>query len=538
MASAFGDNPVPKAAAPSRVLLSHTPEQIAAKIRYEKSPKQKLFLLHSWLGFHLALLLATVLLTGTIAVVSDEIDWLFHPEMRVQPGDTKVSWGELEKAVRAAAPNDALRTLQRGEADYFAYRASLLTPSGVRYFLHVDQWTGEVTGRTHPLTVQRFFRDLHRYLFTPSIISLPIVCSMGLVMLLSLYTGLKTAGRLRVAAFRLRTHQGLRVFLGDFHKVVAIWSLWFLVLIAVTGLWYLAEFGGAIAGKRFEPPRTGLSTERIEEFGSVIPRISTNEIIRRAEAAIPDWEPSAIFYPSAPGRPMMVWGRWIDPFVRDRANRVSLDPMDGSIIQISRSTENGVVAYLNDVADPLHFGDLGESLTIKLIWFLFGLGLCTLSFTGVWLSFKRLKKVSLSTAQLSTTPVLIAAIVFGYAYVQRYLDPGTHHQALAESLQVNGALTIRAVHSYVEEDDSQWIRIRVRHKEGMANFSAATVELANKQSIALKPVFYGPETILQAKLDPSETRAPLTVTSITLVDGAATELELTPPMLIVDSASP
>ncbi|MEO0436788.1 MAG: PepSY-associated TM helix domain-containing protein [Pseudomonadota bacterium] len=492
--------------------------------------------MHSWLGFHLALLLATVLFTGTIAVISDEIDWLFHPEMRVKPDDSRVPWGTLEEAVRIAAPNDALRTLQRGEADYFAYRATLQTPAGTRYFLHVNQWTGEVTGRTHPLTVQRFFRDLHRYLFTPSIISLPIVCSMGLVMLLSLYTGLKTAGRLRVAAFRLRRKSGLRVFLGDFHKVIAIWSLWFLVLIAVTGLWYLAEFGGAIAGKRFEPSRTGLAAERVEAFGAVIPRIPTDEIVRRAEAAIPDWVPSAIFYPSSPGRPIMVWGRWVDPIVRDRANRVSLDPVDGSVVQVSRSTENGVVAYLNDIADPLHFGELGQSLTIKILWFVFGLGLCTLSFTGVWLSFKRLKKISLSTAQLSTTPILLAAIVFGYSYVQRYLDPGTHHQALAESLQVSGDLTVRAVHSYVAEDDSQWIRVLVRHREGMANFSAANVELGRDQSIALKPVFYGPETILQAKLDRSQISAPLTMRSITLVDGAAEEVELVTPIMVVDSS--
>ncbi|MEM6773653.1 MAG: PepSY-associated TM helix domain-containing protein [Pseudomonadota bacterium] len=484
------------------------------------TPKRRLFALHSWFGFHLALIMSVVLFTGTIAVIADEIDWLLRDEMRVTPGEQKVSWSAMERAVRAAAPEDGLTVLWQGEADYFAYRAVMLTPTRTSYFLHVDPWTGAVTGRTHPLTVQRFFRDLHRYLFTPKIISLPIVCSMALVLLLSLYTGLKTAGRLKTVAFRVRIHRGARVFIGDFHRAAGIWSMWFLVLIATTGLWYLAEFGGQLAGTRFEPSRTGLSEERVKSFGTVIPSISSDEVVRRAKAAIPDWEPSAIFYPTRPQQPIMVWGRWLDPLVRDRANRVSLDPVDGSVVQIARSRESGVVAYLNDIADPLHFGDLGDSLLIKLLWFGFGLALTSLSFTGVWLTYKRLKSVSLSAAQLSTVPVLLLAVGFGTLYVQRYLDPGPQYQRLAEFVEASGPFSVRAVHSRIANSDKEVLRLHVRHDEGVANVRDAAVRLGNGATLALKPVFYGPSTVLEAPLQPGSTLA-LGPESLTIVDAAA-----------------
>ncbi|MEM6483832.1 MAG: PepSY-associated TM helix domain-containing protein [Pseudomonadota bacterium] len=499
-----------------------TPQQIAANIRTTVTPKQRLFNLHSWFGFHLALIMSVVLFTGTFAVVSDEIDWLLRAEMRVTPGDETVSWEEMERAVRAAAPDDLLTWLAEGEADYFAYRATMLTPNRTRYFLHVNQWTGEVTGRTHPLTVQRFLRDLHRYLFTPKIISLPIVCSMGFVLLLSLYTGLKTSGRLRTVAVRLRSDRGARVLIGDFHRAAGIWAMWFLVLIAVTGLWYLVEFGGQLAGTRFEPQRVGLSDERVVEFGAVIPRMGTDALIQRAEEAMPDWEPTGVFYPATPTRPIMIWGRWKDPLVRDRANRVSLDPVDGSIVQIARSSDSGVVAYLNDIADPLHFGDLGESLTIKLIWFAFGLVLTSLSFTGVWLSYKRMKKISFSMAQLSTVPVLLFAVGFGSIYVQRYLDQGPQYQVIAEFEESSGPFFIRATHSRIEGSEKEVLRVHVRHGQGLANIREASMQLDNGDMLSLKPVFYGPATVLEAPLDDGAD-AVLDSASLTLFDAAATE---------------
>ena len=43
------------------------------------------FSVHSWLGLSFFVLLTTVLLSGTLAVFRDEIDWLIFPQIRVAP---------------------------------------------------------------------------------------------------------------------------------------------------------------------------------------------------------------------------------------------------------------------------------------------------------------------------------------------------------------------------------------------------------------------------------------------------------------------
>lgn len=53
------------------------------------------FDLHAWLGLKLSIAMTLVLVTGTLAVFSSELDWLTHASMRVnpQPGDPLVFQG-------------------------------------------------------------------------------------------------------------------------------------------------------------------------------------------------------------------------------------------------------------------------------------------------------------------------------------------------------------------------------------------------------------------------------------------------------------
>lgn len=469
------------------------PRRGAAK----KSPKRRLFELHSWLGFHLALIMSIVLATGTLAVLAHEIDWLIQSDMRVSPGVEKVSWGDMESAVREAAPDDVLSVLQRGEADYMAYRAVMLRPDGSLYFMHVNQWTGEVTGTSHRLTVQRFLRDIHRYLFMPSVISLPLVCSMGFVLLVSLYTGLKTVGRMRTVATRVRSGKGVRVLVGDAHKAVGIWSIWFLLLMAVTGIWYLVEFGGQLAGQSFEPPRLGPSQAQLEQRADILPRMDADEIVALAQIAYPELAVTQLLFPTRPDRPVMVWGKVGDPLLRDRANRVSLDPYDGSVVQVVRSNESGWVAYLNDIADPLHFGNFGY-LTTKLIWFVFGVVLTGLSFSGVWLTYRRLKAVVVSRTQLATLPVLIAVFVFGYMYVDDLLQRPPAREVLATFEGEVGPFCARLTLEQVAEGDARFLRLLLTHEDGLPLLRSAAVSIGAADAVDLEPVFFASGIHLEA----------------------------------------
>ncbi|MEP1420489.1 MAG: PepSY-associated TM helix domain-containing protein [Erythrobacter sp.] len=385
----------------------------------KKSERKKLYELHTWVGFHLAFIMALVLFTGTIATLSHEIDWLIHDDMRVTQGTEVVSWGEMERAIRAHDPDANILSLETLGHDYFAYRASVADKFGKLNYIHVNQWTGEVTGETHPLTVQRFFRDLHRYLFMPSVLGLPIVGSLAFILAISLYTGLKTTRNWRTVMTRVRRSKGARVMVGDMHKAAGIWSIWFIILIIVTGIWYLTEFGYSVAGERMEAERPNVSAQRIEELGPVIYDRPIAEIAKVAQSSIPDMQITRIQYPVTSAQPFTVLGVRDNPLLRNRANRVFIDPVDLSVIKSQPEEDISTVAYLNEMADPLHFGTFG-GLTTKIIWFVFGLFVSGLSITGVWLTWRRLKIKVVTKAQVATLPVLILSMLFFSFWLERY----------------------------------------------------------------------------------------------------------------------
>lgn len=440
-----------------------------------RGKRRKLFDLHGWVGFNLAFLMALVLATGTLATLSHEIDWLLQHDMRVAPDEEMVSWGTMEEAVRAHRPNATILGIEAIAGDRFAYRARVEDEHGEQLFVHVDQWTGAVTGETHPLTVQRFFRDFHRYLFMPGFLGLPIVSSLAFILAISLYTGLGTARNWRTIMTRIRLGRGIRVMIGDAHKAAGIWASWFLLVIIVTGAWYLAEFGADLAGNRLEPAPPVISEQRAAAFGPVIRDRPLDEVVAAARAAFPEQRITAIRFPGAPAAPFAVLGRQANPLLRERANRVFLDPVDLSVIGVQREADIPAAAYLNEMADPLHFGSFG-GLATKIVWFLFGLVATGLSITGVWLTWRRLRSRAVSRVQLATLPVLFVALVFFAGWLDRFAGadaPPSEHRLEYRTLPSATVLTAALARNEAGEATGA-VRL-VARAEGRPNIRQASL---------------------------------------------------------------
>ncbi|MEM1036969.1 MAG: PepSY-associated TM helix domain-containing protein [Pseudomonadota bacterium] len=373
----------------------------------KKNKLRRLFDLHYWVGFHLAVVMVVVLFTGTFATISNELDWLTQHDMRVSPDGEKVSLDEMLDAVQAHEPNATVLGISEMMGDHFAYRVPVITDNATQDFIHVNQWTGEVTGRTPYFTIQRFFRDLHRYLFMPKSIGLTLVCSMAIILSISLYTGLKTTRNWRTVMTRIRVSKGARVAVTDAHKTFGLWSIWFFVLMITTGIWYYAEF----LGKDFEPGRPD-GVKNITQFADdVITNPSADEIVRIAQAAYPELKISSVNYSLTAGAPITVTGKAGNPIVRKRANAVYIDPVTLDVLDVRRSKDLPALQWTNQIADPLHFGDFG-GLPVKLIWFVFGLFMTGLSVSGVWMTWKRLKSRGASRMQLAVLPVLVISAFF------------------------------------------------------------------------------------------------------------------------------
>lgn len=348
-----------------------------------------LFRIHSWIGVVAGLMLFVVCWSGTVATLSREIDWLLNPAMRVTPGPERASWGALEAAVRREFPDAQINGLHAPDGPYSAAEVGIDRGEQSSIRVYVDPYTAKVAGSSSYFTVQRFFRSFHMNLFSGKF-GFYVVFSLSLFLLASLITPLIFYKRWWQRFFRLKTDKGLKVLVSDAHKTFGLWAIWFAAIIGVTGVWYLIEGtrldfgdGKVVLAGTHEAAIVRLHSlpETAREEALPLDDLVTKALEHRPDLLIKtvSWDGGLLY----------IDGQSTHWLVRDRANKLYLDPRDGSVVFDQRASDQPIYWRWSDTADPLHFGDFA-GLASKLVWFVFGLGLTGMTLTGAWLHAQRL----------------------------------------------------------------------------------------------------------------------------------------------------
>jgi uncharacterized iron-regulated membrane protein len=342
------------------------------------------WIVHSWVGLKLSLFMAWVLLTGTFAVFAVEMDWLARPALRVQPQDAPhVSWGTMAAAATAALPEGRVTTLYAPPHAWFAVEAIALVGADDRQRIYINPYDGHVQGVAGWMSFQRFFREMHRHLLLPAKYGIPLVSSLSILLSLSIITGLVTYKKFWRGFFRWPQAGNARRLTGDLHRFGSLWSLWFAVVITLTGLWYLVESLGGDAPVSRQP--------RMEIGGDLhLDAARIDELVAIAQRAYPHLQIRELRLPEA-DRPLGVLGQADAVLVRDRVNGVWIDPTSGKVLGVMKGETLSIHQRISEMADPLHFGTWG-GMTTKIVWFIFGLAMTALSVTGTVIYSVRLKK--------------------------------------------------------------------------------------------------------------------------------------------------
>ena len=336
------------------------------------------FDLHSWVGLKLFVLMGFICMTGTLAVLAQEIDWLLHEEMRVAPRETRVGWERLVAGAQQAYPNWTLQSVTAPHASRFAAKAVMRTEQGRLRHVWIDPYTGRVTGDTHWFNAHRLLRNTHRHLMLPVKYGVPLVAALSLPLLLSLATSLVIYKRWWRGFFvRPRPERPRRLW-GDLHRLFGVWSLWFVALIATTGGWYLVE---SLGGDATPPPDIALPQDK--DARAPADPASVRWAVREVGRQWPELEIGGM-RPSPDGRGLLIEGQAQAWLVRDRANAVGVDLHQRRVLELQDGRDMSVHQRIAEMADPLHFGAFG-GWPVRVLWFLFGAVLTTLCFTGVYL---------------------------------------------------------------------------------------------------------------------------------------------------------
>ncbi|WP_341217580.1 PepSY-associated TM helix domain-containing protein [Neptunomonas phycophila] len=371
-----------------------------------KSRTKLWFLVHSWLAMPIWLFVFFVCLTGSIATVSQEIVWLIDPAVRAnQPSDkTRIlNYDEIIDVVHQASPQVYIERITRPVKSQFALSAVVSYPDSTTATVYINPYTGAIQGTASGFDFRQFIRAVHGWLLLPfdngyTFYSFGwyIVSFLGIPMLLSLITGLVVYKRFWRGFFspRLRFNRGSRVFWGDFHRLAGIWSIPFILIISVTGIWFLIQaalFDNSISISSDGPPIYVAREDVPSSIGDEPAIISPSDAVAVVTQAYPNVTAERVSVPGNTYNHYVVDGRSQRyPLIIER---FSVNPYNGNIEKAKRLSDHTSLELVTESMRPLHTGDF-VGLTLKLVYFFFGLLLTMMVFSGMTIWTKRTFKAS------------------------------------------------------------------------------------------------------------------------------------------------
>ncbi|MGZ0783996.1 PepSY domain-containing protein [Pseudomonas sp. TKO26] len=364
----------------------------------KKSRSKIWFLVHSWLALPIWFFVLIVCVTGTLAVVSQEIVWLANPDVRAsKPSDDArpLSYDQVVAAIKQAEPTTRIETIVTPDESHFALSVDVSYPDGRNVTVYVNPYTGVIQGVSPAFDFKAFTRALHGWWLVPFTNGYSwgwyLVSLLGLPMLASLITGLVVYKKFWKGFLKptLRIRHGARIFWGDLHRLSGIWSIWFIAVISITGIWFLirAILGDNQISISSEPIVPVIAREQVPNSadGNPPPMIGLDQAISTATSRIPGFDISFVSLPSNAYSHLYVGGRGWYPLMYQTAN---INPYTGTLDTAHLLGDRNALEFVTESMRPLHTGDFG-GIWVKLIWFFFGLVLSMMVLSGLLIWTKR-----------------------------------------------------------------------------------------------------------------------------------------------------
>ncbi|WP_223523955.1 PepSY-associated TM helix domain-containing protein [Pseudomonas sp. BF-RE-24] len=402
----------------------------------KKSRSKLWFLVHSWLALPIWFFVLIVCVTGTLAVVSQEIVWLVNPEMRAsKPSDDAqlLSYDQVIAAIKHAQPQTQVQDIVRPDESHFALEVSVTYPDGRPDKVYVNPYSGVIQGSAPTFNFRGFTRALHGWWLVPFTNGYSwgwyLVSLLGLPLLASLVTGLVVYKRFWKGFFRptLRIRHGARIFWGDFHRLSGIWSIWFIAVISITGTWFLIE--ALLSDNQISIssapviPVVARESVPLSADGLAPPQLNLDRAIEIAQQRIPGLEASFVSLPGNAYSHLEIGGRGWYPLMFQTA---TINPYNGDVAASRLLSDRTTLEFVTESMRPLHTGDFG-GIWIKLIWFFFGLVLSMMVLSGLLIWTKRTALATanaLKRSQKSSRETRIA----------QALQPSVHRESSEGSL--------------------------------------------------------------------------------------------------------
>lgn len=354
--------------------------------------------IHLWMGLIAGIFLFLICLSGTILTYETEINSFLSPtkELIIPVAKEKLSHEEVISHFEQTTGGKVAGIAVLDDVNSPLQLMIKIDPKDRRgKNFQVNPYTLEVLNDpNHKSGVMFFFFKLHRWLLLKPFVGSPIVGVATIICILLLFSGLylwwpKSRDHLK-RSLKVKVTGKFRKLNYDLHNTLGFYSLFFILLMCLTGLcwsfdWYRAGLSSVLSAEVFGDRRS--KPERIEGGGS---RMPLEEVLKIFNAILP-YKGKTTIQLGKRDSAVVVSKTPLDSFKIQASDRVQINPYSGEVLKLEKFSDKPLGKKIASLIRPLHTGEFFGGLS-KFIYFITCLVATTLPITGTIIWFNKKKK--------------------------------------------------------------------------------------------------------------------------------------------------
>lgn len=355
-----------------------------------KNTFNHLFYLHRWLGAIIVMILFVVFLSGTVSLFRDEIRiWSqYAANINEQQGvsnEQVVSLDVLLMSLEEVQPLSTMRAnllrLPDEDSKYYEILYSL-SGSNQLFRKQFDTTTGVYHGDIDNQLTDFIFQ-LHAYFTTEDKIGRYILGFFGVLMLLMLVSGFLIHKINLKAFYTLRSYRGKRMLFQDLHKLLGLWLLLFLMMIAYTGSvlglkdWLILPMGYIYYEGDEQQARQAFSIigKTPKASGEAAQMMSLDAIVAQAEGEVPGFKARILNFKNwqdTQAEVRVAGSLEYTLLPQNEAVVMRYSAVTGELLGIDHGLEHSLVRRVYGAMSPLHYGDF-FGMWLKIVYAVFSI---------------------------------------------------------------------------------------------------------------------------------------------------------------------
>jgi len=348
--------------------------------------------LHSVFGLYLFGIMALLFLSGSVLVFAWELETSLNGDIRLdKPAVTRgATVGQIFDGVRSFDP--ALRPvfIERSTSARVGDRVF----AGARAGVQLNVWTHPDTGKVLGVSgsgVRGVIFEFHTSFMTGERVGAALASGFSLLLLGFVVTGVLTYRRFWRAFVILPPGRiGTRIWWAGLHRLMAVWLLPFMLLIAVTGSFYFSTTTGLVS---IQFPKADPVSARDSQFPEGFDGAALDRAVDVARAALPGLEVTIVNLPFSPRHGIVVFGHGDEVFRNERSNKITVDPLTFQVLGVLRSQDLTFLQRYAQLNGSAHVGSWGGFYS-RVLWLGLGLAGTFLTLSGAMVYASRLASVT------------------------------------------------------------------------------------------------------------------------------------------------